>query len=102
MNCIEISMNFSMHCKLFILSMLQKYSLFFLITVSRLKIKHMKISLITKDLRPEGAMEGMREFAEVLGGMPSPALATLVILAGFALAAYAIHAVASTSRKGRK
>ena len=47
-------------------------------------------------------MEGMREFAKVLGSMPFPALVALVILGGFALAAYAIHAVVSATRKERK
>jgi hypothetical protein len=45
-------------------------------------------------------MEGMRNIVQTIGTMPLPALAALVVLAGFALAAYAIHAVVSTSGKG--
>jgi len=45
-------------------------------------------------------MESLRSIAQTIGTMPFPALAALVVLAGFALAAYAIHAVVSATPKG--
>jgi hypothetical protein len=45
-------------------------------------------------------MDNLRNIAQTISTMPSPALAALVVLAGFALAAYAIHAVVSTTTKG--
>lgn len=46
------------------------------------------------------AMDKLTEFSQALGGMPVGALMALVILAGFALAAYAIYAVTKIT-KGR-
>lgn len=47
-----------------------------------------------------GTMDKLTEFSQALGGMPVGALIALVILAGFALAAYAIYAVTKIT-KGR-
>jgi UPF0716 family protein affecting phage T7 exclusion len=45
-------------------------------------------------------MDQLIQIAKALGGMPTIALIVLVILAGFALAAYAIWAVVKMSGKG--
>jgi len=44
----------------------------------------------------------LNEISKTLGGMPVPALTALIILAGFALAAYAIYAVMKISRGKRR
>lgn len=46
-------------------------------------------------------MQQMSEIGKTLGGMPAPAMIALVILAAFALSAYAIAAVVKIS-KGRR
>ena len=46
-------------------------------------------------------MQRIADVSEALRGMPVPALVALVILSGFALAAWAIYAVMSVS-KGKK
>ena len=45
-------------------------------------------------------MQQIEEIVKALGGMPLAALVALVILAGFALAAYAISAVLKITAKG--
>jgi hypothetical protein len=46
-------------------------------------------------------MDGLSNVVQTVGTMPPPALVALVVLAGFALSAYAIHAVVSAT-KGRR
>ena len=45
-------------------------------------------------------MAGLTEIAKMLGGMTPAALITVVILAGFGLAAYAIYSVVKVSGRG--
>jgi hypothetical protein len=45
-------------------------------------------------------MAGLTEIIKMLGGMTPAALIAVVILAGFALAAYAIYAVVKVTGKG--
>jgi len=46
-------------------------------------------------------MQQISEISKTIGGMPAVALIALVILAGFALAAYAISAVVTISKRRR-
>jgi len=43
-------------------------------------------------------MDKLTKFSQALGGMPVGALTALVMLAGFALAAYAIYAVTKIAK----
>lgn len=44
-------------------------------------------------------MQELNNFSRTLGGMPTEALIALVLLAGFALAAYAIYAATKERRR---
>ncbi len=44
-------------------------------------------------------MQGLNEFSKTLGGLPPEALIAVMVLAGFALAAYAIYAVLNIARR---
>jgi hypothetical protein len=44
-------------------------------------------------------MQELNEFSKTLGGMPMECLVALVILAAFGLAAYAIKAVVTVTKK---
>jgi len=46
-------------------------------------------------------MPDINELSKTLGSMPAEALEAVVILAGFALAAYAIHAVITATKERR-
>jgi hypothetical protein len=46
-------------------------------------------------------MQGLNQLSKTLEGMPFEALVAMVVLAGFALAAYAIYAVVTVA-KGRR
>jgi hypothetical protein len=45
------------------------------------------------------SMQGINEFSKTLTEMPVAALGTLIVLAAFALAAFAIHALAKNMRR---
>jgi hypothetical protein len=49
----------------------------------------------------EVVMQELNELSKSLGGMPTGTLLAIVVLAGFALAAYAIYAILVIS-KGRR
>jgi len=46
-------------------------------------------------------MQELAEIAKVIGGMPLGALIVCIVLAGFGLAAYAIHAVVTVTKERR-
>jgi hypothetical protein len=46
-------------------------------------------------------MQQSNEALKILGGMPFGALVAIVLLAGFALAAYAIYAIVTISKERR-